>query len=1007
MALNDDVEVILVEVDAAPSVVQVQLPGVPGPVGPKGDTGNTGPTGLTGSQGPQGIQGVKGDTGDIGPQGIQGNQGVQGPTGPAPVISGTSTTSTTIGTGSKVFTTQAGMALQVGQVVRVARAADATAYMVGAITAYTGTSLTVNVSYTNGSGTFTDWNVSISGDRGAAGTNGTTPVVTTTSASSHIIGTGSKVFTTAAALSVPVGDVLRIWSVANPLNYMVGAVTAIAGTSLTVNVTETGGSGTFTDWVIAYGAFRGNNGSGVPVGGTTGQALVKASNTDYDVTWGAGGGGGGVTDHGLLTGLGDDDHPQYHNDSRGDARYSLLAHTHASANITDATALNTANMIVRRDSNGDSSHRDLNTRNVNASAAPVNIDHLTRKDYVDAAGALRVLKAGDTMTGDLTVPNIESLKYISIPSNSYVLGDSSSLRATMGPFKDLWHDLFAFNKHLNAPTYQTFNGTTWANATLDNAPFIRKESASTTITNGTTITGSRWQWNHANLAFCQARWLVVGFAFDAGAASHTVLLESSVDGVTWTTRHTSTNINNAQPIWHGINTAWSNETYLRLSITSSGTIKVSSVRLLSSRWGDQGGGSENEYPYTWDATSHVTFIGGASSSLAPSSVGHLTRKDYVDAIGTNLATPSTVMRRDSAGASTVTEMWVNNLPTNIAMATRKDYVDAADALKANIASPTFTGTVSGITKAMVGLTNVDDTSDAAKPVSTAQQTALNLKANLASPTFTGTVGGITKSMVGLANVDNTADTAKPVSTAQQTALDLKANLASPTFTGTVSGITKSMVGLANVDNTADTAKPVSTAQQTALNGKANTSHTHPVTDLTATGTRDATTFLRGDNTWAVVSGGGVTAHSALTGLGNDDHTQYFNTTRGDARYALTGHTHTTTDISNFTESLQDTMSTTLVQGPNMTIAYNDASGTITLSAPDPGLQSIGIADLPSGSTITVYKHPTTGWPARPTSRTDIHVVWKGADPSPSIVTSGTGGMHDNTNNYGDTRFVTP
>jgi len=39
---------------------------------------------------------------------------------------------------------------------------------------------------------------------------------------------------------------------------------------------------------------------------------------------------------------------------------------------------------------------------------------------------------------------------------------------------------------------------------------------------------------------------------------------------------------------------------------------------------------------------------------------------------------------------------------------------------------------------MVGLTNVDNTSDAAKPVSTAQQTALNLKANLANPTFTGT-----------------------------------------------------------------------------------------------------------------------------------------------------------------------------------------------------------------------------------------------------------------------------
>jgi hypothetical protein len=168
-------------------------------------------------------------------------------------------------------------------------------------------------------------------------------------------------------------------------------------------------------------------------------------------------------------------------------------------------------------------------------------------------------------------------------------------------------------------------------------------------------------------------------------------------------------------------------------------------------------------------------------------------------------------------------------------------------LKANLASPTFTGTVGGITKSMVGLSNVDNTADTAKPVSTAQQTALNLKANLASPTFTGTVGGITKSMVGLANVDNTADTAKPVSTAQQAALDLKAPLASPTFTGTVGGITKSMVGLSNVDNTSDANKPLSTAETAALALKAN------LASPTFTGTV-----------------GGITA--SMVGLGNVDNT---------------------------------------------------------------------------------------------------------------------------------------
>ena len=54
---------------------------------------------------------------------------------------------------------------------------------------------------------------------------------------------------------------------------------------------------------------------------------------------------------------------------------------------------------------------------------------------------------------------------------------------------------------------------------------------------------------------------------------------------------------------------------------------------------------------------------------------------------------------------------------------------------------------------------------------------------LTSPTI-NTPTGITKSDVGLGNLDNTSDANKPVSTAGQTALDLKANLASPTFTGT-------------------------------------------------------------------------------------------------------------------------------------------------------------------------------------------------------------------------------
>ncbi len=86
----------------------------------------------------------------------------------------------------------------------------------------------------------------------------------------------------------------------------------------------------------------------------------------------------------------------------------------------------------------------------------------------------------------------------------------------------------------------------------------------------------------------------------------------------------------------------------------------------------------------------------------------------------------------------------------------------------------------------IGLENVDNTSDMAKPVSTAQQTALNGKVDK-----TTTINGhalnsnitLDQGDVGLGNVDNTSDANKPISTATQSALDLKADK-STTYTKT-------------------------------------------------------------------------------------------------------------------------------------------------------------------------------------------------------------------------------
>lgn len=137
--------------------------------------------------------------------------------------------------------------------------------------------------------------------------------------------------------------------------------------------------------------------------------------------------------------------------------------------------------------------------------------------------------------------------------------------------------------------------------------------------------------------------------------------------------------------------------------------------------------------------------------------------------------------------------------------------------------------------------------------------------------------------VGLASVDNTSDANKPVSTAQQTALNLKANTADVVpNTRTVAGkalsanvtLVKADVGLGSVDNTADSAKPISTATQTALNGKAATVHTHVASDIT-----DSTSLGR-----SVLSAASITAARAALGIvvqstdpGGPDGTLWFRT----------------------------------------------------------------------------------------------------------------------------------
>lgn len=125
-------------------------------------------------------------------------------------------------------------------------------------------------------------------------------------------------------------------------------------------------------------------------------------------------GGGGVTDHGALTGLADDDHTQYHTDARGDARYSQLGHTHTATQISDST----------------STGRSVLTA-VDSAAARTAIGAGTGNGDVTTSGTQTLTnKTLDLSANTVTVDGTNAVGFRGVPQNSQsvaytlVLGDA-------------------------------------------------------------------------------------------------------------------------------------------------------------------------------------------------------------------------------------------------------------------------------------------------------------------------------------------------------------------------------------------------------------------------------------------------------------------------------------------------------------------------------------------------------------------------------------------------------
>jgi hypothetical protein len=171
------------------------------------------------------------------------------------------------------------------------------------------------------------------------------------------------------------------------------------------------------------------------------------------------------------------------------------------------------------------------------------------------------------------------------------------------------------------------------------------------------------------------------------------------------------------------------------------------------------------------------------------------------------------LKSDIVNASTIQAGTISEALLDIAVQNKLNAVASGGVATVN----GQTGTVV-IAKNDVGLGSVDNTSDAAKPISTAAQTALDGKATLS---HTHPSSSISDSTATGRSVLTATDAAAARTAIGAGTSSLVLGTSSATAKAGDYAPTKTDVGLPNVDNTSDANKPISTATQTALNLKAD------------------------------------------------------------------------------------------------------------------------------------------------------------------------------------------
>jgi hypothetical protein len=246
-----------------------------------------------------------------------------------------------------------------------------------------------------------------------------------------------------------------------------------------------------------------------------------------------------------------------------------------------------------------------------------------------------------------------------------------------------WHDVLAFCERVGVPTCEertTATGVWAAASSTSTGPFAQLDNLKTTLlADSSDKDGYRYIFNNSNLSFSNVQHFMIGFGYNTGTRTVVVTIERSTDGIAWESAGALTTAVSASTIFIPT-TTWASFPYMRITFertVGTGAVIVTTIKALTARKGDQGGGMEYQFPIRWDKDKRLGLgTGGVGTSMVRIGDDSTTQAGglqfgtdtylYRDSINT-MRSPGIMIATQFRASTTA--------PAGASDLTRKDYVD--------------------------------------------------------------------------------------------------------------------------------------------------------------------------------------------------------------------------------------------------------------------------------------------------------------------------------------------